>query len=201
MKRILFLLLVLVLFANISLAVTIPGGGTLVQSGSGDYSILGNIVTIKSDVYSYISGEYVYAYQVANTSSVPLSFFSVAIYPGADVTNEAYDATGALVTPDSWGRVVVASQVVSVNAGFNSDTLDNNGISSATLWFKSTYAPSAGSAAVFGTSSGFPQYAGGTPVSGKVYVPTLVPEPTTIALLGLGMVALRGIKKRNGRKA
>ena len=194
MKKLICLLLLMAFSADVSFAATVPVGWTSSQNDFADYSILGNTVRITSDVYGYATGEYVYAYQITNTSSVPLSFFSVAVYPGVDVSDEAYDLSGSVVEPAGWGAVVSSTQVESVNAMFF-DTIDNDGKSSAILWFKSNYGPASGNAALIGALSGVPYYAS-VPDSGQVLVP--IPEPATIVLFSLaGFIGVT----RNQRKA
>ena len=193
MKKLICLLLLMAFSADVSFAATVPVGWTSSQNTSADYSILGNTATISSDVYSYSSGEYVYAYQITNTSSVPLSFFSVAIYPGADVFGVDYDSSGLVVAPAGWWAAISGTQVDSVNAIF-ADTLENDGISSAILWFKSNYGPASGNAALIGAST--IHYYASVPDSGQVLVP--IPEPATIVLFSLaGFIGV----KRNRRKA
>ena len=182
MKRLILLLMLMAFSADVSLAATVPVGWTSSQNDFADYSILGNTVRITSDVYGYATGDYVYAYQVTNTSSVPLSFFSVAVYPGADVFDVFYDLSGSVAEPDSWGAVVSSTQVESVNAMFFTDALENDGISSAILWFKSNYGPEPGNAALIGALSSVHYYAS-VPDSGQVLVP--IPEPATIVLFSL----------------
>jgi hypothetical protein len=141
-------------------------------------------------VYSYETGDdYLYTYQITNETSLGLSFFSVGIVPGADVFNCTYEGVG-VVDPVQWAP---AGEPIQSVDGLFIDTIDNDGLSSALLWFDSSYGPDTGSAVLFGTMSGV-----GYSTTGEVLAPSSVPEPVSILLLGFGGAVLTlGRRKRH----
>jgi hypothetical protein len=177
-KRLEFAVFLLALTWFTQSAVAIPMGGVLEAECSGTLDVADGLAMVECAVYSYESSEYVYTYQISNSSSVGLSFFSVGIASEADAYDLSYDTGAGLVDPAYW--TIVGSPVQSVDALFT-DTIDNDGLSSAVLWFKSTHAPDLGNVMVFGTSSGAPHSA-----TGEVLAPSATPEPATIMLLGFG---------------
>lgn len=180
----LVLLLGAALFAQDASA--IPVGGVLDDSHSEMFIIEDGFAIVDCKVYSYPSGEYVYTYQISNDSAVGLSFFSVGILPGADAFAPHYDSDSGVVIPALWDAV--NSPVQSVD-GLFTDTVDDDGISSAILWFKSNYPSTSGSGVLFGTLSGIPHC-----VTGDLLTP--IPEPATIFLLGIGGALITLTRKR-----
>ena len=132
------------------------------------FNIDGGTVTVESTAYSYeTGGDFLYTYEILNESDVGLSFFSVGILPGSDAFNCSFEGTG-VVDPAIWA--LVGNPVQSVD-GLFIDTIDNDGLSSAVLWFDSSYGPTMGNAVLFGTMSGI-----GYSVSGDVLAPSSVPS-------------------------
>ncbi len=166
----------------------IPVGGVQEDASSGTFEIADGIATVDSTVYSYGSGEYVYAYQISNSSSVGISFFSVSIATDGDAFEASWDIDSGVVEPAYWDTV--GSPVQSVE-GLFVDTIDNDGLSSAVLWFKSSHSPTLGTGVVFGSSSGVPYSA-----TGSVLTPSPTPEPATILLLGIGSAFITLTRKR-----
>jgi len=158
-------------------AYAIPVGGVQEDQYIGTFDIAGGIATVESTVYSYESGEYVYSYEISNESSIGISFFSVGIIPGSDAYDCSYEGSD-VVNPAYWSAA--GSPVQSVD-GLFIDTIDNDGVNSAVLWFKSSHSPTLGSGSLFGTKSGT-----GYTATGDVLAPSTVPEPATILLLGIG---------------
>ena len=169
-------------------AVAIPVGGVQEAQYSGTFQIGAGSATVDSKVYSYESGEYVYAYQISNSSSVGISFLSVSIIPDTDAFAAAWDIGSSIVQPAYWNAV--GSPVQSVE-GLFADTIDNDGLSSAVLWFKSGHSSALGTAVLFGVSAGVPYSA-----SGNVLTPSAAPEPATILLLGIGSALLTVTRRR-----
>ncbi len=155
------------------------------------------IADIQCNVYTYESGayanQYAYTYQITNTSDVDLSFvvFSAQIFNGVEIGDSGIEGTGLDdVIPSVWDPV--GSPTHSFNGHFDETIF--SGEQSALLWFVSDYAPTdAGEGFLMGTY----MPAGGTEwvgvyAEGNLIVPsTVVPEPTTIALLALGGLMLR----------
>ncbi len=183
-----FFLLVISLYAQSACA--LPVEVTLENQHIEIFNIDGDIARVVSSVYSYDLGDnYLYTYQITNESAVGLSFFSVGILPGFDAFGCDFDGTGS-VDPTYWAPV--GDPVQSVD-GLFIDTIENNGLSSAVLWFDSSYGPDMGSAVLFGTMSGV-----GYSTTGDVLAPSSVPEPVSILLLGFGGAVLTvGRRKRH----
>ena len=158
-------------------AFAMPVGGVQEDQYLETFNIASGTATVESTVYSYDSGEFVYSYEITNDSPVGISFFSVGIIPGADVFDCSYDGIG-VIDPAYWSPA--GSPVQSVD-GLFIDTIDNDSLSSAVLWFKSDNSPTMGSALLVGTMSGL-----GYTAAGDVLAPSVAPEPATILLLGIG---------------
>jgi hypothetical protein len=183
--KFLVLLLVAALLVQSAGATSIPPGGTLYDDHTETFTFTGGTVDIICEVYSYTSGSYVYTYQIVNSSSVGISFFSVELLLDSAASGANWDETVGDVEPAYWD---IVDSYESVNASFASAM--TNGQSSSLLWFQSDYAPTLGDGALFGFDSGVPSFA-----SGKIFTP--IPEPATIALLGIGaFVTLIRKKKR-----
>lgn len=134
--------------------------------------------------------EYVYTYKVSNTSSpasaVAIDQFSMGLVPGSgvDYQQAAYDAQAGQVIPiTGYGN----SQTVYYM--YIMDTIAP-GESSALMLFSSPNAP----------VDGFGNLTIGTVGSVKLKLPTPVPEPVSLILLGAGCLPLRYYRKR-ARKA
>ncbi len=185
-----FTFFLLAISLNAQSASALPAEVTLEDQHIEIFNIDGGTATVESTVYSYDSGGgYLYTYQISNESALGLSFFSVGIVPGSDAFNCTFEGTG-VVDPAYWASVGVPVQSVD---GLFIDTIDDNGLSSAVLWFDSSYAPLMGSAVLFGTMSGV-----GYSTTGDVLAPSTVPEPVSILLLGFGGAVLTlGRRKRH----
>ena len=170
-----FLLLLCAVYTQNAFAV--PVDGVQEDQYIETFDIAGGTATVESTVYSYESGEYVYSYEITNNSSAGISVFSVGIIPGADAFGCDFEGSG-VIDPAYWSPA--GSPVQSVDSLFI-DTIDNDGLSSAVLWFKSDNSPTTGSALLFGTMSGT-----GYTAAGDVLAPSVAPEPATILLLGIG---------------
>ncbi|MHC4132933.1 MAG: PEP-CTERM sorting domain-containing protein [Planctomycetota bacterium] len=183
-----FLLLVVSLYAQSASA--LPVEISLEDQHTETFNIAGGTVTVESTAYSYeTGGDFLYTYEILNESDVGLSFFSVGIVSGSDAFNCSFEGTG-VVDPAIWA--LVGSPVQSVD-GLFIDTIDNDGLSSALLYFDSSHAPTMGSAVLFGTMSGV-----GYSSSGDVLAPSALPEPVSILLFGFGGAVLTlGRKKRH----
>ena len=188
--KFLVLLLVAALFAQNASAVYVPlvvGGYTFDETYT--FAYMGINADVHCVVYQDdISGEYKYTYEVTNNSDVGISFFSVGIQDGANVTSAGFD-TGSL-DPEYWQTV--GTPVQSVNAEFD---VIGNGQTSSVLWFTSDFDPlyGPGYGTLIGYNSGIPSFAGG-----QVFTPSPIPEPATVVLLGIGgLAAFTGKRKRS----
>ncbi|MHC4265238.1 MAG: PEP-CTERM sorting domain-containing protein [Planctomycetota bacterium] len=179
-----FILLAVSLYAQSASA--LPVEVSLEDQHIETFNIAGDTVTVESTAYSYeTGGDFLYTYEILNESAVGLSLFSVGILPASDAFNCSFEGTG-VVDPAIWA--LVGSPVQSVD-GLFIDTIDNDGLSSALLYFDSSHAPTMGNAVLFGTMSGL-----GYSASGDVLAPSALPEPATIFMLGFGGMAL--LRKR-----
>ena len=174
-------------------ALSLPPGGTSYLPYSTTVTIGDGTVSIYGDVYQYTSSEYVYTYQILNdSSSIPLSFFSVALPNGADAWGTAVDSDpiAAWVDPVFW--TTSGSPPQSVDALF-SDTIDTEQLSSI-LWFVSYDEPTWGLSAIYGTSDQ------GVPTFAVADVPVPIPDPATLVFLGIGTAAVSSLMRKNKLK-
>ena len=174
------------------------GGDAYGDLYTATFDIGSGSATVDFKAYKYTSGEFVYfvyTYQIFNQDSdIGLSFFSVAIPEGADAWSPGLDSdpiSGYIdPVPGSW--TVAGSPPQSVNCLF-ADTIDNTQ-SSALLWFVSGHEPGLSKGTLFGISSGIPYYATGD-------LPAPIPEPATLALLGIGTLITLTRKAKAARVA
>lgn len=164
------------------------GSWSLSHSSSATYQLAGGNIMVESNVYNKGAAEYLYTYQIDNVSSnLGLSFLSIPILPGATAWGADYDLALGTVLPSDWTLVHSPTQIESANANFR-DTIDNNGIKSAILWFHSSQPWTDADAALFGFKSGVPYYSD-TPVEGNILTP--IPEPITLSLLAVGAMFIK----------
>jgi hypothetical protein len=172
-----------------AMAVGIPPHGgfnlfdqLLNESFSGD----GYTASVTSTVYDLgpTAGGYLYTYQITGATT-KFTWFSVAFYKGTSIMNYSVEAPGT--APNLWEPVEDAANPSSIEAAFFNPGLTSG--SSALLWFTSPTSPVHGVGALAKLSATDGGYA-----EGVVLVPT--PEPMTMTLLGLGMLALRSIKRK-----
>jgi hypothetical protein len=173
-------------------AAAIPVGGALDAEHTEIFNIAGAAATVDCRVYAYDSAPYVYTYQISNESLVGISFFSVGIIPDATAFDPAWDVLPDTVSPANWDTA--GSPVESVNALFV-DTIENDGLPSALLSFKSDMPAIMGSGVLFGSAAGVP-----ISVTGSILTPRQIPEPATVVLLGLGTAVLTLAPKRSPKK-
>jgi hypothetical protein len=186
MKRTNFLLILLLIAAVFATS----ANATFVElTGFNDtFAFTGMGITAEVHCIVYQDGgTYKYTYEITNNSDdIDLSFFSVGILDGADVTSRGFDA-GTGVDPEYWE--IVGSPAQSVNAEFEAI---GNGQTSSVLRFISDFAPvEAENGALLGYDSGLPKFA-----QGSIYTPMPLPEPATIALFGIGSLITLVRKKR-----
>lgn len=194
-NTILFIAFILLLAAQNALAMPPGGPATITKEtffalGDGTVRVNSGAYLINSGIYE---GKYAYTYQITNiNSSVGISFFSVGINAG--VVLDYWDFDAGTINPAIWSPVadsltvpVVAAQ--SFDALFNRPLI-KSGDTSAILWFVSGNIPGFSQGALFGTSSGVPQYK-----TGQLIAP--VPEPATISLLTFGGILAALARRRN----
>lgn len=147
------------------------------------------LAEVDSCVYQYdtgdYAGDYLYTYQITGKSDYSLSFFSVAILEALDVSLIGYESGS--VEPIIWDSANSPPQSVD---GLFINTIDN-GDTSALLWFISDCGPTLAAASVFGTKPGLGLQAF---ASEQLYSP--IPEPATLAVLGIGGLCLIGRKRK-----
>lgn len=150
-----------------------------------------NIAQVSCIVYQHDNSgpnanQYIYTYRVTNTAYATLSFFSVTLSPAATVELCEHDADG--VVPLYWD--LVNSPPDRVEAMFKTPVAPQQ--YSALLWFFSDYPfDFSGQTALSGMSPSGYVFATGEGVI------TPIPEPATVALLGLGALTL--FNKRRSR--
>ena len=172
---------------SVAFAIPVTWGPSLFNDSETFYNIEDSsvVAVVDSAVYQDSStGKYVYTYKITDTSAVKLSFFSVAILPGADVLSTDHETSGGII-PTDWTAVGLPVQSVE---GLFSGTIQN-GQNSVLLWFTSDYTPIVGDGSLFGKLSGSPVFA-----SGEVHTP--VPEPVTVFLLGTGGLMMWRTRRR-----
>lgn len=131
------------------------------------------VADVDSQVFkSASSDDYIYTYIISG-SQVNLSFFSVELFPDAGVYE--WDVDGAVNTPAVWD--LVNDPPESIEALFL-DPIEPGEVS-ATLWFKSPYAPTTADGALSGITGGSYNF-----LVGDVLTPA--PEPATWMLLVSG---------------
>jgi len=140
-----------------------------------------------------LEGQYVYAYQITNSgsSNVSIDLFAVGILEGATVIDIAFDSSvsGGDVEPYSYFSPdqPTAQSAVYLFVPFADGVLES-GQQSVVLLFSSNNEPAQ-------LKDGFASIAGGG-IGGTVKnLPTPIPEPTTIILLG-GSWAMIAITRR-----
>jgi hypothetical protein len=153
----------------------------LVYEFAGD----GYTASVASNVYELgpTAGGFLYTYQISEATT-KFTWFSVALYKGTSITGYSYETPGT--APFAWEPVEDIANPSSIEAFFKSGLTSG---SSALLWFTSPTSPVPGMGALAKLSATDGGYA-----EGVVLVP--VPEPMTMTLLGLGMLALRSIKRK-----
>jgi len=139
-----------------------------------------NTATVHSWVEDF-TGFYRYYYKIMTTST-NVSFFSVELPDGCTLSGSV-GKIGTGTKPLMWE---IDDPATSISAYFNPQIAA--GGSSWTLFFDAVDAPTLGDAMASGFGGG--QF---NVLTGSVYTPA--PEPTTIALLGLGMGLLARRKR------
>ena len=185
---ILLLLFMVVIFTRNADAVPVEWGTPLETCTAKFYEVTNpgvEIAEVVCNVYHHDlslphADQYVYTYQITNTSSddTGLSFFSVSVSAGAAVESPDHDSNGVL--PLCWD--IIDSPFERVEALFS--TSIGSAHNSALLWFFSDYESGKGGGAVSGMSSAGYVFA----TADNLLTP--IPEPATIVLLGMGELLL-----------
>jgi len=188
MKRLLFLSFLLVVISAQNVSAIPAGSKALVWSEDRTFLNFDDspIAQVDCDVWRYDPGPYLYTYQITNISETHLSFFMMEILDAAGIQSTDYDLEGDWVEPDIWA---VNASGQSVNALFNTNSLDM-GEMSALLWYLSDYEPIWGTGTLVGTPVG--------QVFATTELPTPIPEPATLLLLGTGGLVAVIRKRRPG---
>jgi len=188
MKRLLFLSFLLVVISAQNVSAIPAGSKALVWSEDRTFLNFDDspIAQVDCDVWRYDPGPYLYTYQITNISETHLSFFMMEILDAAGIQSTDYDLEGDWVEPDVWA---VNASGQSVNALFNTNSLDM-GEMSALLWYLSDYEPIWGTGTLVGTPVG--------QVFATTELPTPIPEPATLLLLGTGGLVAVIRKRRPG---
>jgi len=174
-----------------SAASALPVGDVMSGSIPFEYTPDGRTLSVQIDyaVYSAspgdveLEGQYVYAYQIINSedSDVGIDSFAVGILEGATVIDIAFDSSvsGGGVEPSYSYFSPGQSSAESAAYLFLSfmQGVVQSGQQSAVLLFSSDDAPAL-------LSDGFASIAGGGIGGTVTNLPTPIPEPTTIILLG-----------------
>jgi hypothetical protein len=174
---------------------SITDGGTLLDGTTQSFFSLTDpfpeVATVTSQVYNnYQSGPYVdkfvYTYQITNTSTAGISFFSVNILGADEPESPGWETIGDSIDPASW---VFAVSPPSVDGYFNNKIAE--GESSSLLYFVSDNQPGLGEGTLVGMDTNY-NFVNAT---GNLTVP--VPEPVTIILLGSGWLIAITQRKRS----
>ena len=144
------------------------------------------VATVACQVYyDHLLGPYVYTYQITNTSTAGISFFSVNILGADEPESPGWETIGGSIDPTSW---VFAASPPSVDGYFNNKIAD--GQSSSLLYFVSDNTPGLGEGTLVGMDTNY-NFVNAT---GDLTVP--VPEPTALILLGSGWLIAITRRKR-----
>ena len=149
------------------------------------------VATVTCQVYhDYQSGPYVdkfvYTYQITNTSTAGISFFSVDILGADEPESAAWEPIAGCIDPSYWD---VTASPPSVEGIFG-DKIDD-GESSSLLYFVSDNQPGLGRGMLVGMDAA----TGYVNATGDLTVP--VPEPTALILLGGGWLIAITRRKRS----
>jgi hypothetical protein len=147
------------------------------------------VAQVASQVYyDHQLGPFVYTYQITNTSTAGISFFSVSILGADEPESPGFDPITGCIDPSYW---VFAGSPPSVEglALFNNNIIAG-GESSSLLYFVSDNPPGLGE----GTLHGMDINSDSVNATGDLIVP--VPEPAALILLGSGwLIAIRRRKR------
>jgi hypothetical protein len=134
--------------------------------------------------------DYVYAYQIFNSaaSTVGIGWFSVGLESGVTARNPGED-TSAGAPGQSGGQSPWMARVGSTSVSWLFDPEVPVGGRSTTLLFTSPYGPTWKSGALAN---------GGLPTPGSGSLPSPMPEPASMALLGMGglMMLVARVRRR-----
>jgi len=183
-KRFIFIVSLATTIGFAQNVMAIPVGGTLRDSHSATFDTGFGVAVVDSKVYEYVSGEFVYTYQIDNQdSAIGFSFFSVGIPDGANAQSPSVDSDPISGWVDPVFCTVAGSPVQSVDYLF-ADTVDS-GERSSVLWFVSDHTYGLGKSTLFGKN-----------VCTMEDLLTPIPEPATIALFGIGGLIINLTRKR-----
>jgi hypothetical protein len=196
MNRRIFLCAVTICAVSISAMAALPANLGVYQAPLEDtFSGYGYQAKVTSTVYQLdpASDGFLYTYQISVPNEQPdpkpkFTWFSVALNPGTEIRNKNWELNG--IVPFMWEPVEDENNnPISIEAFFKKGLTFSSG-DSALLWFTSPNSPDYGWGALSQNSGGLTIL-----VEGNVLVPQ-VPEPMTLSLLGLGMLALRSFKRK-----
>jgi hypothetical protein len=191
MNRRIFLCAVTMCAMSISALAVVPpshnpvpvSGGELTDlfTGAGTGQAL-----VTSKVYSLgpTAGGYLYTYQITGATA-NFTWFSVALNSGTSILGYESDETLG-IKPVNWLPVEDAVNPNSIEAFFRNGLTTGD---SALLWFTAANGPTPGDGALARLSAN-----GGAYALGSVLIP--VPEPITMALLGLGWLVVRSYRRK-----
>ena len=148
------------------------------------------IATVACQVYhDYQSGPYVdkfvYTYQITNTSTAGISFFSVDILGADEPESAGFEPIPDCINPSYWDITTSPPSV----EGIFGDRIDD-GESSSLLYFVSNNQPGIGEGMLVGMD-----ISGYVNATGDLTVP--VPEPAALILLGSGWLMAITRRKRS----